>query len=170
MLTVMNENAQANLMQALGFSEYDLEANRKGRLSGRQRRAIQIEGYWAVLALILITTIGLATGGLAIVSGQQMQIIGGFLIVALTVVVPSVMAWWMSRHYSRILNKGEIRKMRGKLRKQVQAGGRYGPNFKISMGDEEFPVSMPIFNAFISATTAWYFSSVSGVPSAFLMS
>jgi hypothetical protein len=149
---IKHREAQVDLMQVLGFNEYDLEANRKGLLSNGQRRKIQVEGYCAVLVLIAITTIGLAAGGLAIISGDRAQILGGFVIIAGMVVLPSVIAWWMSRHYNHILEKCEVRIMRGMIRKNVNPGfnaNRSGFQFKIQMGSEEFPLSTEAFNAFV---------------------
>lgn len=145
-----HQPVQADLMHALDFSIYDLEANRKGHLSSSQRRRIQTEGYFAIVGLLLITAMGMAGGGLAIVSGDRAQIIGGMMLVIIVSVLPSIIAFRMSRRYHDILEKSAVRTMRGVIRKQtLEPHNKSMCQFKIQMGSEDFPVNVNAFNAFV---------------------
>jgi hypothetical protein len=144
-------DSRGNLMRALEFSEYDLEANRKGLLSSGQRRKIQVEGYCAIFVLIIMTSLGIAGGAFAMLSGDRAGFLGGLMIIIGMCVLPSAIAWGMSRHYQTILQKKQIRTMRGTIRKQTASRFNHssGRNFKIQVGDEEFAVSPAAFNAFV---------------------
>lgn len=119
-------------MRALGFGWDDLEANRAGALSKRQRRrlmsvragqTLMIVGILLVMPLFLAPWLQRVAGVLA---GVLSPVTGSFLLMSGIALLPLVGIWWAARRLNALnadLEGGTVEALSGQITRLRQPGG-----------------------------------------------
>ncbi|MYD10437.1 MAG: hypothetical protein F4X02_10390 [Chloroflexi bacterium] len=137
-------------MSALGFSEADLEANRRGELSPSQtarlrasRRRQLAAGLLLFASLVIAATIFIYLGQ---ASGNAILGWAGALLILINAVVVGVMA----RGYMRVggdLRPGNVEVLAGEV-ERVLRRGRQADNYLIRIDGASLAVSKEVFLSF----------------------
>jgi hypothetical protein len=139
------EDAQWTLQVALGFDDEDIEANRDGRLSNRQRaRLADHEFRWigiAILAsLVIVWSILNASGRIDVAIGQ-----GG--IPWLIAAAITGYAWYKGKQYYDYLHAQEIGAVQGRVQLNMQSS-KNSTALTVGIQDLQFSVKQQAFLAF----------------------
>jgi len=141
------------LMEAIGFTEEDLAANREGYFTKRQRTRLSAkQSSWIILAF-LIAVVGLFLAMFAVVDGVRTdattaRTVG--LIFADLVVVAGLLSYiWLNwRRYNTDLRDTELRTVEGRVLLDVSHQGNSGNYYTVHVEDINFSINKPIFLAF----------------------
>lgn len=134
----------STLMEAFGFSEDDLEANRRGFVIRSQRAGVETEmkaeadGMWLIMTVLLGVTLLLAV--IFNMNGLPMM---PLLIGAAIMLLPFL--WFSSRRQTRLradAEKPKLARVQGQPRLRMR--GRLedaGDDFRLEIDDRSFPLS-----------------------------
>jgi hypothetical protein len=141
------------LMQAIGFTEEDLEANREGYMSKRQRSRLYAKrSSWGIRTILAVgITLFLCVS--AIIDGNRigdtvssrLAIIGLICIVGGSAVVYTRLK---GANFTADLWKGEIHIIEGRVVLDVSNQGNRGDFYTVRIDDTTFAINKPIFLAF----------------------
>ncbi len=139
------------LMQAIGFTEEDLEANREGQLSQRQRdeiKRLRMTWYGIKIICVVISPIVLILLILPLFDSRTNKS-GLFIFIAMAVTVLGYSAYYaMERwnQYRKDLAENRTAVIEGRVK--IKVFHYKEPKYKISIEDVRFEVSKEIFLTF----------------------
>ncbi len=135
-----------SLAEAIGFDEYDLEANRDGVLSERQHNRFRVEA-WLRSAAMLIITLLLGFGAVFVLLVDSRAAVLLTLFAAIELIAYAL----VGAHTGKFRAEAEDRlaeSVQGHIRLDVRAGGKNTVSFALNIGDERFDVNKAVFLAF----------------------
>jgi len=147
----------AALAQAIGFDQEELEANRTGCLTLRQRHRVFARQRSIIIALLLITLfIGLVSAIVivAVLTQADASIIAGILgIIGEVVTVGLAYAvWWLRQRYRRFLQPGYVEQVSGPVTcyqlKERHDGDKTRTGFYLRLEAMEFEISEAALSTF----------------------
>jgi hypothetical protein len=108
----------AALAQVLGFDQEELDANRQGRLTIRQRNRVFTRQRALIIAMLLITVfIGVVSAIviIAVLTQADASIVAGILAVIgeIITVVLAYVVWYLRQRYRRFLRPGYVDRISG---------------------------------------------------------
>jgi F0F1-type ATP synthase assembly protein I len=156
---------QYALIKAIGFTYADLDANRGGYMTKKQRAALSQERriLFSTVAIIIAGAVILHLIVLSINSMKSDAIlygILGFLILFLPPVSLALFAWFQRRRLNADLYKGTVYVVEGVISLHVRRHGDYGYfinrnnrntviYYYMSIQDEKFRLEKSVFDAFV---------------------
>ena len=153
----MMDNFDAVLAQAAGFDEDDLEANRAGCLTIRQRNRVFARRRTIMIALLLITLfIGLISAGviIAVLTQADASVIAGILAVIGEIITVALgySLWWLRQRYRRFLQPGYVEWISGPITcyqlKERHDGDKLRTGFYLRLDAMEFEISQAALGEF----------------------
>ncbi len=141
------------LMGAIGFTEEELEANREGYMSKRQRSRLNAKHSSWGIRTILAVGITLFLCASAIIDGNRIgdtvesrvAIIGFICIVGGTAIIYTRLK---GANFTADLRKGDIHIIEGRVVLDVSNQGNRGDFYTVRVEDTTFATNKPIFLAF----------------------
>lgn len=145
------------LAQALGFDQEDLESNRAGRLTARQRKWVFARQRTILIALSIITLfIGLISAIVivAVLLQADASVAAGILGVVGEVITVALVGllWWLRQRYNRFLAPGYVEQISGPVTcyqlKERSEGDKTRTGYYLRLGAMEFEITEAALSVF----------------------
>jgi hypothetical protein len=141
------------LMQAIGFSEEDLEANREGHITKRQRVRLNAKRTSWGLRSALAVGIMLFLCASAIIDGNRIgdTVESRVAIIALICIIGGTAIIYTrlrGGYFNSDLRKGDVHIIEDRVVLDVSSQGNRGDSYSVRIDETTFAVNKPIFLAF----------------------
>jgi hypothetical protein len=153
----MEEKAKSKpehlLMEAVGFDEDDLEANRAGYMSKGQRARLRAKrSSWINISLVAVG-FGFLVAIVTITDDLQFRNsftsrVGSFGLICVGIAGVVSYSWLNWRKFDADLLKGEFDTIEGPIQLDVTSQGNRGTKYSVIIEGSRFNVTKPIFLAF----------------------
>jgi hypothetical protein len=146
---------QYALIKAIGFTYADLDANRDGYMSKKQRAALSKERRF------LFNTVAIIVGGTVILhlvvlllnmmeGGEISYGLLGLVLIFLIPVFGALFTWFQRNRLNADLYKGSVYVVEGLISLHITDYGKKATFYYIYVQEEKFQLEKPVFDAFIN--------------------
>jgi hypothetical protein len=144
------------LAAALRFNDEDLQANRAGRLTIRQRNRVFVWRRALIIALLLITAfIGIISAIviLAVLTGTAVSEVGILLALGGEVITAGLafLVWSLRQHYNTYLQAGRVQQVEGPVtmyQLRERHNNRARTAYYLRVDDQEFAIPQAALSVF----------------------